>query len=220
MLQEDDERFFVGIGLTRSEKRIVIESASKTTSEVHWVDSNNPTNQPRVVLSRQAGVEYDVEHDGQAWLIRTNRPGADGRPATNFALYRLPERSTDPSDLEEVMAARVDVKLESVEAFAGHLVISERSEVDGLERLRVLDRVGGSDLVIEQPEAAYSLLGDPNPGVGHPHLPIRLHLTSNPSQLDRIRPGIAATDDSLDPGGAGRIRRRAVPHRTAVGEGR
>jgi oligopeptidase B len=163
VFQENDERFFVGLGLSRSEMRIVIESASKTTSEAQWVDSSNPTEPPRPVLTRQAGVEYDVEHDGESWLIRTNRPGSDGRPATNFALYRLPERSTDPSDLEEVVAAREDVKLESVDAFAGHVVVGERSEVDGLERLRVFDRADGSDLLIEQPEAAYSLLGDPNP---------------------------------------------------------
>ncbi len=96
VFQEDDERFFVGIGLSRSEKRILIESASKTTSEAHWVDSSTPTDKPRVVLARQAGVEYDVEHDGVAWLIRTNRPAPDGRPATNFALYRLPDQSSDP----------------------------------------------------------------------------------------------------------------------------
>jgi oligopeptidase B len=163
VFQEDDERFFVGIGLSRSETRIVIESASKTTSEAHWVDSTNPTNRPGVILARQAGVEYDVEHDGKAWLVRTNRPAPDGRPATNFALYRLPEQTSDPSDLEEVIAARADVKLESVDAFADHIVIGERSEMDGLERLRVIDRANGSELIIEQPEAAYSLQGDPNP---------------------------------------------------------
>ncbi len=62
-----------------------------------------------------------------------------------------------------MIAARAEVKLESVDAFAGHIVIGERSEVDGLERIRIFDRAGGSDLVIEQPEAAYSLLGEPNP---------------------------------------------------------
>jgi oligopeptidase B len=163
VFQEDDERFFVGIGLSRSEKRILIESASKTTSEAHWIDSSTPTAAPRVVMAREAGVEYDVEHDGEAWLIRTNRPGPDGRPATNFALYRLADRSSDPLELELMIAARAEVKLESVDAFAGHIVIGERSEVDGLERLRIIDRAGGNDRVIEQPEAAYSLLGEPNP---------------------------------------------------------
>jgi oligopeptidase B len=162
VFQEDDERFFVGIGLSRSEKRIVIESASKTTSEVRWIDSGSPADGPQLVLAREAGVEYDVEHDGEAWLIRTNRPGPDGRPATNFALYRLPDRSSDPSELEELIAARAELKIESVDAFARHIVVGERSEVDGLERLRVLDRAGGQDLVVEQPEAAYSLLGEPN----------------------------------------------------------
>jgi oligopeptidase B len=160
--QEDDERFFIDIELTRSDKRIVIHSASKTSSEVRWIDANEPATEPRVLLARQAGVEYDVEHDGGSWLVRTNRPGPDGSPATNFALYRLSDGSSDPADLEEVIAARPDVKLESVEAFAGHLVIGERFEADGLERIRIIDRAGG-ERVIDQPEPVYSLLGDPNP---------------------------------------------------------
>jgi len=160
--QEDDERFFIDVELSRSEKRIVIHSASKTTSEVRWIDAGAPADDARVVLPRQAGIEYDVEHDGGSWLVRTNRPGPDGSPATNFALYRLGDDSSDAADLEELIPARVDVKLESVEAFAGHLVIAERFEADGLEQLRVIDRTG-AEQVIDQPEPVYSLLGDPNP---------------------------------------------------------
>jgi oligopeptidase B len=66
-----------------------------------------------------------------------------------------------------VVAHRPDVKLEGIDAFAGFGVLFERSATDGLERLRVIERAGGNDAagrqhVVEQPEAAYSLLGGQN----------------------------------------------------------
>jgi oligopeptidase B len=170
--QEDDERFFVEVGLTRSQRRVVIHSASKTTSEASWIDAGSPAGPPQVILARQPGVEYDVEHDGTDWLVRTNRPDADGATATNFALHRLAAGSSDPADLQLVLPHRPDVTLESVEAFAAHVVLTERSQADGLERIRILGRetdpAGATSdpnrqTVIEQPEPVYSLAGEPNP---------------------------------------------------------
>ena len=99
VFQEDDERFFVDVDLSRSQKRIVIHSSSKTTSEARWIDAGAPDSEPTVILARQLGVEYEAEHDGEGWLIRSNHPGPDGAAATNFALYRLAEESADPLTL-------------------------------------------------------------------------------------------------------------------------
>jgi oligopeptidase B len=133
----------------------VVHSQSKTTSEAHWLDADQPLKPPALILIRQPGVEYDVDHDGTGWLVRTNR-----KQATNFALYRLPEGGGE-GDLEVVIEHRQDVKLESVDAFADFFVIGERYSTDGLERLRVIDRVG-NDRTVEQPEPVYSLLGEAN----------------------------------------------------------
>jgi oligopeptidase B len=55
--------------------------------------------------------------------------------------------------------------LESAEAFSGVIVVAERSQADGLERIRVLRR-NGTEEVVEQPEPVYSLAGEPNPEFG------------------------------------------------------
>ncbi|MGH9057387.1 MAG: S9 family peptidase [Acidimicrobiales bacterium] len=159
--QEDDERFFVDVRLSRSQRCVVVHTASKTSSEARWIDAGDPTGAARIVLPREAGVEYDVEHDGDSWLVRTNRRGPDGRPATNFALYRLPQDSRHPAELQVVLPHRPGVKVGSVDAFAAHTVVGERSDEDGLQRLRVIGR-GGDQAVIDQPEPVYSLLGEPN----------------------------------------------------------
>jgi oligopeptidase B len=161
--QEDDERFFLDLSLSRSNRYVVIHSASKTTSEARWIDARNPVaGEPQVILPRQPDVEYDVEDDGAGWLVRTDRPLPDGVACPNFALYRLPADSHEPGDLQVVLPHRSDVMLESFDAFAGHTVVSERSRADGLERIRLLFRDGAEKLVTQQ-EAVYSLAGEPNP---------------------------------------------------------
>jgi oligopeptidase B len=157
--QEDDERFFVDVHLSRSQQRIVITAASKTASEVRWLDAGSPAlDDIEVVVGRRPGVEYSAEHDGDGWLILTNEPAADGSPTTNFEL----RRRSDDGTVRTVLAHRPDVKLEHVDAFAGFTAVVERSGTDGLERVRIIGR-DGTQHTVEQPEAAYSLLGGQNP---------------------------------------------------------
>ena len=163
VFEENDERFFVSVALTRTETRIVIHSASSTTSEALWVDAADPRGDATIILPREDGVEYDVEHDGDSWLVRTNRAAPDGSPRTNFALFRLRESSHSPAELEEVIAHRGDVTLESADAFSPHMVVWERHQADGLERLRIVPRSGTGQHIVEQAEPVYTLSAESNP---------------------------------------------------------
>src|ERR1700761_9193717 len=57
---EADERFWLGVGLTRSEAYVLIASGSSITSEVSYADSADPHAEFTVVLPRREGVEYSV----------------------------------------------------------------------------------------------------------------------------------------------------------------
>lgn len=166
VFQEDDERFFVNVGLSRDETRIVIHTASSVTSESRWVDATRPANDAKLVLARETGVEYDVEYDGGSWLVRTNRPGPDGSTRGNFALYRLPEGSEDPADLEVVVPHRDEVTLEGVDAFSSYLAVWERHRSDGLSHIRIVDKSSGDEHLVQHPEPAYKISGEPNPEWG------------------------------------------------------
>jgi oligopeptidase B len=161
VFQEDDERFFVQVGLTRSERYVVITTSSKLTSEVHVADAHRPNDPPRVVEPRRQGVEYSVEHArlpgrGDTFLIVTNDDGAE-----NFALIQAP--ATDPGKAHWAVRIphRAEVRLEGVDAFANHLVVYEREQ--GLEQVRVISLADGGEHVIAQPEPVYSLSGSGNP---------------------------------------------------------
>src|SRR5262249_35836905 len=57
VMEEHDERFWVGVDLTRNEKAIMIALGSKLTSEVWLLDAHNPTGELVVVAPRREGVE-------------------------------------------------------------------------------------------------------------------------------------------------------------------
>jgi oligopeptidase B len=163
--QEDDERFFVSVGLTRTKRYVLIESHSKMTSEIYYIDATRDRGRPSVVLERREGVEYDVDHiryqdRPESWAVRTNS-GPNGEKLDNFAVFELPIGEKEPSVLRSLVPYRPEVKVSAVDAFARHLVLLERAA--GLEQLRVVPLDGSADHVIPQPEPTYSLGDEANP---------------------------------------------------------
>ncbi len=151
--QEDDERFWVGVELTRSERFVVIDVHSKITSEVRVVPAANPTGEPAIIAARRQGVEYAVEHHGHRFLILHN----DG--AEDFALAYT--SADTPGDWTPLIPHTPGTRLEAVDAFENHLVVSLRS--NGLTGLRVLPIGGGDPYDIDFPEPLYSVGLDANP---------------------------------------------------------
>ncbi len=131
VFNEPDERFWVGVGRTRSDAFIVIAAGSAITSEIRVADASDPQAEFTTVLPRRDGVEYIVDHvvvGGQdRFLILHN----DGAP--NFTLVEAPV--SDPTDQLTLIPARDDVRLEGVDAFAGHVVVHYRREA--LPRLQL-----------------------------------------------------------------------------------
>jgi oligopeptidase B len=155
VFREADERFFLGVERTRSGRFVLIETASKTTSEVWFVPTERPGVAPRVVAPREAGHEYDVEHHwsekhGDRFLIVTNRRGK----ARNFELVAAPCDEPARQYWMPLVPHRENVKLDAVTAFGEYLVLSERA--DGLDRLSVM-RVEEDDIfAIEFPDPVYT----------------------------------------------------------------
>ena len=154
--EEPDERFWVGVSLTRSERFIMIDSHSSVTSEVRVLPAADPTAAPAVVAPRRQGVEYHVEHDatGGRFLILHNHGAED------FALATTP--ADDPGAWQALIDHSPGTRLEEVDAFAGHLVVSLRR--DGLTGLRVFPLAGGGEVhEVEFPEPIYRVGLGPNP---------------------------------------------------------
>jgi oligopeptidase B len=163
VFEEPNERFFVGVERTRSGRYLLIVTESKTTSEVHFVPSATPDLPPRVVHARVPGLEYSVEHHvdeehGDRFFVVTNADGAQ-----DFKVMVADASAPGREAWREVIPHRPGTRINSVDAFARHLVISAR--IDGLEQL-VVRAVGdeGADAgrVIEVPDPVFTVWAGEN----------------------------------------------------------
>jgi oligopeptidase B len=150
VMEEADERFWVGIDLTRNEQALLISLGSKLTSEVWLLDAHNPTSEPVVVRTRQEGVEYDVEHAGDQLLITHN---AD---AANFSLASAALDS--PGDWTTLIEGDETSRLLGVDAFAGHVILfRRRNALTELALMRRSDDGFGAPEALEFDEPIFTV---------------------------------------------------------------
>ena len=131
---ETDQRFAVGVGRTRSQRFLMVVSHSKTTAEYRVLDVTRPELGLRVFLARRDDLDYGLEHAviaGEDRFVVTHN--ADG---PDFAVATSPVDPTPVEEWEPLLPHDPATRIEDVDAFAGHLVVSQRS--GGLSRLRVL----------------------------------------------------------------------------------
>ena len=155
--EEEDDSFYMGIGRSRDDKFICISVESTVSSEMRCTPAASP-GVFTVLAPRERDVEYQADHLGDRWVIRTN---ADG--ATNFKLVTAPTDSTSRKDWKDWIEHRDDVFVEGFELFDGFSVVSERA--NALESLRVIKADGSSDYV-KADEPAYSMGLSANPETG------------------------------------------------------
>ncbi|WP_218080697.1 S9 family peptidase [Anthocerotibacter panamensis] len=154
---ETDDAYFLGIGRTRSKGYLVLHLQSKVTSEVHYLDANDPYASFRVVHPRQKGLEYSLDHLEDHFYILTNDQ------AQNFKLVKAPVTDPAKANWQDVIPHREQVKLDQIEVLRGHIIVLERQ--NALERIYVLDLEGMDSHYIEFPEPVYTVhLGD-NPEI-------------------------------------------------------
>ena len=151
--EEQDDTYYMGIGRTRDDAYIVIVLDSTVSNETRYAPAANP-DAFRVLAPRARDVEYDADHHGGRWVIRTNDGGAK-----NFKVVTAADGSSSRKDWKDWIAHDPQVFLEGIELFDGFAAVAERS--GGLERVRVL-KDGGASEYVKADESAYSMGLDVN----------------------------------------------------------
>jgi oligopeptidase B len=146
VFREEDEHYWTGVGVTRSERFLLVSTASKTTSETWYLDlEDDPEAALTCVRRREKDVQYDVDHvvvGGQdAWLVI--REELDGLP--NGEVGRAPlgpiVSFDEESSYEVIVPHRDDVRVEGVDCFADHLVLGTRENAN--EKLALMQVADG-----------------------------------------------------------------------------
>ena len=152
VFQEKDDAFFMWVHKTRSGRYILMGLESNVTSEFRYLDADNPSGEFRMVEPRKQDVEYDVEHQGDRFYIRTNQD------AVNFKLMSAPVTDPSAQNWGEVIPYDDDVMITGIDAFADFLAISQR--IGGLPVVTIRS-MSGDERKIEVQEPVYDIgLGD------------------------------------------------------------
>lgn len=163
--EEPDESFTLGVERSKSEQYIFISSESTTSSEWRYADLADPELRFKVFARRTPEHEYQIEHLGQRFLIRTNWA------AENFRIMSVPvqplrsaaaDTHGRPLDWLDVLPHDPEVFVHDFEVFNDFLAVSERS--GGLRKIRVQRWDGAAEhLVADDP--AYTMLLGHNPEI-------------------------------------------------------
>ncbi|HEY3270925.1 MAG TPA: S9 family peptidase, partial [Geothrix sp.] len=150
VFEEKDELYRLGVGRTKDRKYLLVESQSTDTWETRYLEASKPAGTFKVLLPREKGHKYDLEHREGTFYIRTNKG------AKNFRLVTAPAATPDPKHWKTFLDHRTDVLLEGIEPFKDFLVVAEKSQ--GLERFRIQDLKTGAWKEVAFPESVYAAL--------------------------------------------------------------
>jgi oligopeptidase B len=145
---EKDELFDISVQRSRDKAVIMLGAFSKTSSEFRYIPASDPNAAWKVVLPRQADHEYDVEHRGDLFYIRTNKG------AKNFRVVTAPASDPAEKNWKEFVAHRPLVKIDGVELFKDHAVLSEWE--NGLQQIEIIDFKTNKRQRIKFPEPVYA----------------------------------------------------------------
>src|SRR5512142_2381661 len=105
---------------TRSHAYLLLGSTSHTTAEWRYLAASEPAAHWKMIAARRQDHEYDVEHTGNQFLIRTNDKGR------NFRLVSAPVSDPGEKNWKELVPQRANVMLSGVDAFKDFYVLIER----------------------------------------------------------------------------------------------
>ncbi|HEY6803992.1 MAG TPA: S9 family peptidase [Pyrinomonadaceae bacterium] len=145
--EEKDELFDLVTWRTRDREVIFVDAASKTSTESRFLWASKPNAELKVVLPREKDHEYDVDHRGNLFYIRSNKG------AKNFRVVTAPVDDPSEKNWKEFVAHKPAVKIEGVSMFADYAVLSEWE--NGLQQIEVIDKAGKHSR-IQFPEPVYA----------------------------------------------------------------
>jgi len=145
---EKDDLFDLSCWRTRDRAAILLQIAAKTSTEARYVPADRPTEALKIVVPRQPEHEYDVDHRGDLFYIRTNKI------AKNFRVVTAPDADPSEKNWKEFVAHRPAVKIAGVDLFERHAVLSEWE--NGLQQIEIVNLATGARRRVEYPEPVYA----------------------------------------------------------------
>lgn len=148
LYEEKDELFDISTSRSLDKAVIFLDAFSKTSTDVRYLPANDPNASLKVILARQPEHEYDVDHRGDLFYIRTNKG------AKNFRIVTAPVSDPSEKNWKEFVVHSPEVKVEAISLFSDHAVLSEWE--NGLQQLEVINFKNNKRNRVSFPEPVYA----------------------------------------------------------------
>jgi oligopeptidase B len=146
--EQSDKTFYTGIEATKDDEYVMIVSQSTVATEIQVARAADPQLHFAVLIPRERDHEYEAEHRGNQWILRTNWQ------AKNFRIISVAEdRVADRKAWHDVLPHREDAFIDGFDVFSDFLAVMEHS--NGLSNIRILPQKG-QPYLIDSPEPAYT----------------------------------------------------------------
>ena len=176
--QETDDSFYLSIGTSLDESRILLTHESTLTSEVSVLDAHQAEGHFKPLLPRETGHEYSVAKRGDEYYILTNWQ------AVNFRLMKAPESSfADKHSWQEILPADESRRLEDLLVLKDYLVVQYRQQ--GLSQILIQPNDAPA-YELSFDDAAYVVGLDVNPTQDSHYLRIYYASPSTPESIYQV----------------------------------
>ncbi len=155
LFEEKDQRFELSLQKSRSRKFIFLVSESETTTEVQYLEADEPAGEFRILSPRSQGILYQVDHSGDRFFIVTNDQ------AENFKIVTAPFSDPGHQNWTDFVPYDPNEPVEELEAFAHYLVVLVRR--DGLPVIKIYDLQSGNSRYVDLQEPTYDVDFGDNP---------------------------------------------------------
>ena len=154
--EEKDPSNYIGVEKSKSEKYILISSQATLSSEVRWINANNPDDAFAVFQPRMKEVLYDVDHANDRFYIRTNLQ------AKNFKIVTCAEDKMESANWNDLVEHNDSILISGFDLFKNFLAINERK--GGLTQIHILSTPNNSShyLQFEEPSYIANISGNPD----------------------------------------------------------
>lgn len=154
LYEENDDTFQMRIGRTTDDSFVCVMVRSSVSNEQRCAPAGQPSSLT-TIAPREREFQYDADHQGGRWIIRTNRD------AKNYKLVTVADAdfSNGISAWRDLTQANDDVFIEGFKPFVGFVAVDQRQ--GGNRMIRLLDH-NGKSVPVEATEPAYRMALDVN----------------------------------------------------------
>ena len=157
--EQTDKSFYTGVSKSKSERFVFIHMESTVSSEWRYAHADDPALEFRTFLPHERDHEYQLEHLGDEFIIRTNWQ------ARNFRMMKVQVgQEANRAVWRDVVAHRDDTFIEDFDVFTGFLALAVRA--GGLAKISITPWSQESrEFFIASDEAAYAMSLSVNPAL-------------------------------------------------------